>query len=65
MKALCEDLRGHQHNQCPKENCRSDEIPPVQRHRHGVAACLTERRGGDLDDPEDESDFRDFCEGVA
>ena len=65
MKALREDLRGHQYDQRPKKNCRSDEIAPVQRHRDGVAACFTERRGSNLDDPEDESDFGDFCQGVA
>src|SRR6185437_2493508 len=65
MKALREDLRGHQYDQRPKKNCLSDEVAPVQRHRDGVAACFTERRGSNLDDPEDESDFGDFCQGVA
>src|SRR5664280_2461118 len=65
MKALREKLRGHQNDERSEKNCCSGEIAPVQSHGHRVPTSLAERGGGDLDDPEDERDFRDLCEGVV
>src|SRR5664279_5660560 len=64
MEALRENLGGHQNDQRSEENRRSGEIAPIQGHGHRIPTRLAERGGGDLDDPEDESDLRDLCERV-
>jgi hypothetical protein len=62
MKLFRNDLRGHQRDQRNKEQQAAGKIPPVQCHRDGVAAGFAQSRGGDLDDPEDQRDFRHFAQ---
>ena len=44
-----------------EEDARGDQVTEVHRHRQRVAAGLAERGGGDLDDPEQQGDFRQPC----
>jgi len=44
-----------------QEDARADRVTEIERHRHGVAAGLAERRRRDLDDPEDQGDLGDFA----
>src|SRR3569623_808380 len=45
-----------------REDRGADQIAEVQRHRHGVAGGLAERRRRDLDDPEAQRRLRHLAE---
>jgi hypothetical protein len=63
------DDKGHQNGE---EQRGPNEVTAVigmligvqKRHRDRIAAGLTERRGGDLDDPKGQRDLWNFAEGV-
>jgi hypothetical protein len=61
MKPVDSDLPDDEHDKQRKENGRSNEVTPIQRHRDGVAEGLSERRCRDLDYPEDKCDFGNFA----
>jgi hypothetical protein len=46
--------------QCRPRICQTPRVPQILRHGDEVAARLPQGRRGDLDDPEDESDFGDL-----
>ena len=58
MEALGEDLRDNERDQHAAEKRDAGQIAPIQRHRHGVAARLAERRRQNLDDPKAQGDCR-------
>jgi hypothetical protein len=43
---------------------RSGQISPIQRHGHGIAAGLAQRRCGDFYYPENERDLGDFAQRI-
>ena len=57
MEPIRNDLCEHERDEQREEYRRTSEIPPVQRHGHGIATGLSEGCGRDLDDPEDHGDF--------
>jgi hypothetical protein len=57
LKFLRGDLQVHQGDQQRDKQRRAGKVTPIQRHGHRVAAGFAKRRGGDLDDPENERDF--------
>ena len=58
VKPVGADLGDDKGNEKRGEDGRADEIAKVHGHGDSVAAGLAERGGGDLDDPENERDFR-------
>ena len=63
-KPACQDLRDHQCDQCAEEKSGAGQIAPAECHRYRIAAGLSQRRGGDLDNPEEQGDFRHLAPGT-
>src|SRR5262249_40019158 len=62
VKFLRCDLPDHQRDEQRQENRDTDQISPIKSHRDGIATGLTQSRGGDLDDPENQRDLRHLAE---
>lgn len=58
-------LRGDGNSEDDREDRGADEIAEIHRHRDGIAAGFTERRGENLDDPEAERDGGDFSRALV
>jgi hypothetical protein len=65
VKRLGEDLHHNKRNEDAEEDGRPREVAPAERHRHGVAARLTERGRQHLEDPEPERDLGHFAQHLA
>jgi hypothetical protein len=61
MESPRRDLRRDERDQRDEKQQASRQVTPVKRHGDGVAAGLTQRGGGDLDDPEDQGDLRNLA----
>jgi hypothetical protein len=64
MKLLRNNLCGNERDERHKKQERSSQISPVERHGHGIAAGLAQRRCGDFYDPENERDLGNFAERI-
>ena len=57
---LCDDR--HDKDGC--ENSSANEIAQIQRHRNGISASFSKRRGGDLDDPENQRNLWNLAQAL-
>ena len=64
MKPLGCDLHANQHGESGKKYRGSNQVTQMHRHRHRVAARLTQGRCGNFDDPKDEGDLGDFTSEI-
>ena len=63
MKGLGVDLRNDRSQKEDSKNGRTHQVAQMHRHRDSITPRLAERGGGDLDDPENQSDFWHFDQG--
>jgi len=62
MKFPRHDLQADKQRQCGEEERGSGQITPVEGHRDGIAAGLTQRCSCNFNDPESEGYFGDLVE---
>src|SRR5450432_3183309 len=61
MEALCGDLGSHRDDEDGRKDASADQISKIHRHGHRIATGLPKRCRENLDDPEVERHFRNFC----